>query len=117
MKRHILSTILGAAALTMFTVGCDSDDDPMSSASGDGGETSDGSGEDPTGMESSTPDPSGTTDAPDPSGTTDAPDPTEDPDTDSGDDTEDPTQGFIEDPDGGGVAVECDVWEDDCPDG
>ena len=46
MKRHILSTILGAAALTMFTVGCDSDDDPMSSASGDGGETSDGSGED-----------------------------------------------------------------------
>ncbi|MCR9159699.1 MAG: ribulose phosphate epimerase [Nannocystaceae bacterium] len=116
MKRHILSTILGAAALTMFTVGCDSDDDPMSSASGDGGETGE-SGEDPTGNESSNPDPSGTTDAPDPSGTTDAPDPTGDPDTDTSDDTDDPTQGFIEDPDGGGVAVECDVWEDDCPDG
>lgn len=116
MKRHILSTILGAAALTMFTTACDSDDDPMSSASGGGDETGDESGTEPTGNESSTPDPSGTTDAPDPSGTTDSPDPTDDPDTDSGD-TEDPTQGFIEDPDGGGVAVECDVWEDDCPDG
>jgi hypothetical protein len=30
-------------------------------------------------------------------------------------DTEGP--GFLQEPDGGGVAVECDVWEDDCPDG
>ncbi len=29
----------------------------------------------------------------------------------------DPTAGFIQDPDGGGEAIECDVWEQDCPDG
>ncbi len=91
----------------------------MSSDSQGGGETGDATeGDDDD--DTSTPDPSsGTTDTPDPSGTTDTPDPTETTgpdDTDSGNDTEDPGS-FIMDPDGGGVAVECDVWTDDCPKG
>lgn len=90
----------------------------MSSSGADAGE----SGSDPSSgaenpdPDTTTPDPSTTTDTPDPSGTTDEPDPSGDPGTDSGNDTED--QGFIQDPDGGGgVAVECDVWTDDCPKG
>lgn len=113
MKRHSLFTLFGAAALSIFFVACDADSDPMSSASGGGDETSGTSGTEmpaPT----TTPDPSGTTDAPDPSGTTDAPDPTA-ADTDT--DTSDSASGFINDPDGGGISVECDVWEDDCPEG
>ena len=112
MKRHSLLPLFGAAALSIFFVACDADSDPMSSASA-GGETGDTTGTE-TPSPTTSPDPSGTTDSPDPSGTTDAPDPTDTdtPDTDSSD-----TNDFITDPDGGGIAVECDVWEDDCPDG
>lgn len=41
---------------------------------------------------------------------------TEPGETDSSSESESDTVDFILDPDGGGATVECDVWEDDCPD-
>ncbi|MGH1341936.1 MAG: ribulose phosphate epimerase [Nannocystales bacterium] len=61
-------------------------------------------------------DPSATSGAPEPTATTGPADDTDTADTADTADTED-TVGFIEEPDGGGVAVECDVWTDDCPKG
>jgi hypothetical protein len=49
----------------------------------------------------------------DPSTTTDATTGDDSSDTDDSADS----VGFISEPDGGGVAIECDVWTDDCPEG
>lgn len=120
MARLTLPSLLGAAALSVFLVACD-DSEPMGSDSQAAGETE--VDDDETG-ETAPVDPSATTDTSEPttSTTTDDPDPTDDPtdDTDTADGTDttvDPTMGFIEEPDGGGIAVECDVWTDDCPKG
>ena len=95
----------------MFIVACDSDSDPVATGmnSGETG-TPDDDGEQTT---TDTP----TTGTPDPTATSGTPDPTATTGDSDDSDTEDPTQGFIDMPDGGGVAVECDVWTDDCPEG
>jgi hypothetical protein len=57
-----------------------------------------------------------TSDTADSANTTDTADGTDSADTADTSDTDD-SVGFISEPDGGGVAVECDVWTDDCPEG
>ncbi len=88
-------------------LGCDADSDPM------------GTAETGSVAETENPGATTTTGTPDP-----ATEPTVDPSATSGVDTTDSdtdieTTGmsFITEPDGGGIAVECDVWTDDCPDG
>ncbi len=120
MTRNALIALLGATVLSMAA--CDSDNDPASSAGA--GETGDAVDDDEEGAESgeTTPDPSASganesdsADSSDSADTTDTA--TTGTDTDDSGDTADDTVGFIEDPDGGGIAVECDVWTDDCPEG
>jgi hypothetical protein len=109
MTRQTLSILFGAAALSLFTVACDSDSDTTTGAAMSG-DASTGTPDDDSGT------PPTTTDDPDPSATT-----TDTPQTTGSDDTtgggDETGQGFIDMPDGGGVAVECDVWTDDCPEG
>lgn len=117
MSRLTLPSLLGAAALSVFIVACDADSDPMESDSQNEGGTE---VDDDETAETMPVDPTATSGTPDPTATTGPVDPTDDPDdTDTADtsDTEDDTVGFIEEPDGGGIAVECDVWTDDCPKG
>ncbi len=113
MTRTTFTSLLGAAALSMFIVACDADSDPEGSASnGDsGGSTDDDGGGTTTG----TPDPTATTT--DPTATTTDPTATTGVDTTDSDTEETTGMAFITDPDGGNIGDECDVWTDDCPKG
>ncbi len=105
MSTKTLWAALAVAGLTLS--GCGTVDDPNTS-----------------GTAATPSDESGTTDDPNTSGT--PPNPTgADPDTGGSETgmvatTDDPMTtgvGFIEDPDGGGVSFECDIFAQDCPDG
>lgn len=124
MHKKVLISLLSSALLV---VGCDSNDDGGTGAVSDGAssagetETSDGSdttpGSDtnPTGESDSDSSESMTTDPTEGSDT----DPTGDSDTDEPDPTTETgiSSGFITDPDGGGVSIECSVWDQDCGEG
>ncbi len=123
MNQKFLIALFGAAALTL--VGCDSDSDNTGSGgeSETGGADDDDSDDDDAGETAETsPDPTASTDPTDPTDSTNPTDPTDATDTDPTDPTDPDTSdsdetSFIVEPDGGGVAVECDVWTDDCPEG
>jgi hypothetical protein len=103
MTRKLLFVLLGGAT----TLGCAAKKDDGSVDEQTGGAVDDGENEDETGpIETSgiVPDDTGTSTMPLPD------------DTGSGSDAADEA-GFINEPDGGGVANECDVWENDCPEG
>jgi len=122
MNKKVLISLLGSALLVF---GCDADDDGATGASGDSGQTNgnetddsgDGSETAPT-SDSQTTDDSNSGD----SNTTATAGETETTagETESGSDTEPDTtesgisSGFITDPDGGGVEIECSVWDQDC---
>ncbi len=110
MHKKVLISLLGSALL--FGFGCDANDDGTTGAnSGDeGGSSGDDSGtptsetaSGSTGSDSNTTDPTETETSAD----------TTESDTDPN-----PTGiGFITDPDGGGVSIECSVWDQDCDEG
>ncbi len=122
MHKKVLISLLGSALLV---IGCDSGDDGTSGAasesnSSSAGETEDTTDTSPTGDTAPTTTPTGDT------ATTDPTDSDSDTETSAGSetDTTDTTAsagtistGFIEDPDGGGVSIECSVWDQDCGDG
>lgn len=120
MHKKVLISLLSSALLL---VGCDSGDDgggAMSSGNSGDGETE--TSESDSAPSSDSNDPSAGSDSADSMTTETAGSDTEDP----GDsDTEDPdpsagsglSTGFITDPDGGGVSIECSVWTQDCAEG
>jgi hypothetical protein len=83
----------------------DSDTEDSDTNDEDTDDPSDTNDEDSDPSDSQSTDPTADTSDTDPSDT--------DGDTDSGPDT----VGFIQDPDGGGVSIECDLWGQDCPEG
>jgi len=99
---------IGACGKKSEDVGADTNDEEMQPESSDAGdENDDENNDDADDAESSDGSASMTTDP-----STDDTGP-----ADTGGDTTDGPVGFIMQPDGGGVAVECDVWAQDCPQG
>ncbi len=119
MHKKVLISLLGAALLVVG--GCDSDDDGgaggTASAGDDGGDDSGGvdddSGDDGDDTAGDASDGMTTADATETAGET------EDTGDDSAGDTDEPDTGigFITDPDGGGVSIECSIWDQDCDEG
>ena len=121
MRTKVILSVMASAGL--FVLGCPAEDeDPAgtasASASASAGETED-SGDSASGQTASDTTPTtagetesgtGETDSGDTADTSDSTD------TDN-DTTESGITGFIDDPDGGGVSIECSVWDQDCPSG
>ncbi len=121
MHKKVLISLLGTALLTTF--GCDAADDggtgAMSTSDSNGGSSGGSSDSNPTGDS----DPTGETESDssdsmttDPTGAE-----TETSADTTASDTEDTTEsgisGFITDPDGGNIGIECSIWDQDCGDG
>jgi hypothetical protein len=115
MHKKILISLMGAAGLMLL--GCPATDDPSNTG------TSQGSGDDDDGEDDG--DEDGETEDTNDSGETlpTGPDTGEDEtgsatatDTADPSDTDDPV-GFITDPDGGSISIECSVWDQDCDKG
>ena len=142
MQKKILISLFGASVMLL---GCPAEDDGGSATSAASGsdndedededeEETEGDEDDSDGSDSddsdsddsesdsddSDSDPSESDSDSDPSESDSDSDPT-DSDSDSDSDTDDSASesgiGFIEDPDGGGVSIECSVWDQDCMEG
>lgn len=123
MHKKVLISLLGSALLV---IGCDSDSDGGTGAASDSNGTSAGETDDTS--DTNDADTTPTTDtANTDSATTETTEGTSETDTTDGSDT-DTTEttettetglstGFITDPDGGGVSIECSVWDQDCAEG
>jgi hypothetical protein len=122
MNKNLLISILGTALLAV--AGCDSDDDggttagASATASGGGDESSGGGGDSADSNDAGASDGDSMTSA----GESGGADESGGPDDSAGSDTEDTTEtgissGFITDPDGGGVSIECSIWDQDCDEG
>jgi hypothetical protein len=108
MKRHVF---LASVASGVLLLGCPADDPPTETGvveDEDEDEDTDTGGEQITTATAT----AGMTSA---GSTGTEPMTTGEPETTGMPETTGPS--FLQEPDGGGVAVECDVWEDDCPDG
>lgn len=122
MHKKVLITLLGSALLAL---GCDADDNGSTGASGSAsasaGETDDSASDSaPTSASDTTPTSASDSDSMSTSAT-DTDSAGSDTDT-AGSDTDEPdptgiSTGFITDPDGGGVSIECSVWDQDCGEG
>lgn len=118
MQKKVLISLLGSALLVF---GCD--DGSAGTSDGNTGNSTDPSGGS-SGDDTSDPttDPSAGSNSDSDSNTTDPTagsdtDDTGDSDTDDTSDTSDTGIGFISDPDGGGVSIECSIWDQDCGEG
>ncbi len=121
MHKKVLISLLGS---TLLLFGCDSDDDGGASGSGnasDGDDDDGGSGGDEDDDSDSDDSDSDDSDSSDSQTTTptesDGSESDSDSDTDDSSDTNPTGIGFITDPDGGGVSIECSVWDQDCGEG
>lgn len=125
MYKKVLISLLGTALL--FSAGCDDPEDTttgsaMSESNGTAGETEDSATTDPdtatTDPDTATTDPDTATTDPTTEGETETTDGTETDTTDTTDPSDSGiSTGFITDPDGGGVSIECSVWDQDCAEG
>lgn len=112
MHKKILISFVGASMLLLG--GCPAEDDSGGTGNNTNVDSGDDEGEtegDETG--SMTTGPTSATSASSSASTTDTPT-TSDTDNPS---TTMPGSGFIQDPDGNSVSIECSVWDQDCPDG
>ena len=115
MHKKVLISLLGSALL-VFGCDADSDDGGTGANSASNGDDSGGS----SGGDDSDSDPSAGSNSD--SNTTDPSGGSSGGDDSDGSDTDDTnatgiTGSFITDPDGGGVEIECSVWDQDCPEG
>lgn len=124
MHKKVLISLLSSALLV---VGCDSEDNGGTgavSASNSGGnetETTDGSDSSPSSDSDPTAGSESDSMTTDPSAGSDTDDTGDSDDSDT-EDTSDTSEtgissGFITDPDGGGVSIECSIWDQDCAEG